>query len=379
MNAKHFIIVVSLFFSLVPSRTDAQAGFNTKWLLEDYSREMFAKNASGFMGPLVIVTNVGANDAFYNSAYVPKTNSFYFDFSARTMFAFVTPSEQTYTSVLPLEIQTYNPYPMLSEQWSRIVQLNLFKEQLQGAANAGLLETRVKTATVFGGQGSSFVIPKEYMKTHTAIDSATLARLPNVYDLTPGINQKFVAAAVPQLTVGSFYSTEALIRYIPPVILDVNIGRVSFFGIALKHAFTNWLQGVPFDAALQVGYQYTTIRNEVGVTKAKLEANTNLYAVNLQASRRWKWFEPYAGVSFESLRSTGSYTFTLPANMKQEIGYDIDPQTVPVTLSDDAVKATLGVTAHVLQFYAFASFGVSKHLIYSGGIGYRFDRSPTAR
>jgi hypothetical protein len=379
MRTKHISLILLLLLVQAMWKTNAQVSFNTKWLLEDYSREMFAKNASGFMGPLVIVTNVGANDAFYNSAYIPKTNGFYFDFSVRTMFAFVSASEQTYTSVLPLELQQNNPYPVLSEQWSRIVQLNLFKQQLQGAADAGLLETRVKTATVFGGQGASFNIPKDYIREHTGIDSATMAGLPDVYDLTPGINQKFVAAAVPQLTVGALYNTEALIRYIPPVILDVNIGKVSFFGIAMKHAFTNWLQDVPCDAALQIGFQYTTIRNEVGVTKAKLESNTNLFAVNLQASRRWQWIEPYIGVSYESLRSTGSYTFTLPANIKQQIGYDIDPQTVPVTLSDDAVKATLGVTAHVFQFYAFASFGVSKHLIYSGGVGYRFDAYPTTR
>ena len=94
--------------------------------------------------------------------------------------------------------------------------------------------------------------------------------------------------------------------------------------------------------------------------------------MNLHASRRFSWVEPYLGVSFETLSSTGSYTFTLPQSIKDEIGYDIDPQTVPVSLSDNALKATLGCTVHLGPMQIFASTGIAKHLIFSGGLAYRF-------
>ncbi len=347
---------------------------DTKALLEDYSRELFSANATGFMSPLVIVSNVGANDAFYNRAFVPKENRFYVDVSVRSMMAWVLDEERSFEAVLPLDDQP-NPHPILSPEWVRVFQLNYFKAQLRGAVAAGELETRVQTATVFGGAGSGFTIPKDYIRENVAgIDSLTLSRLPSQLALTAGTNQDMVVAAVPQITIGSYYSTELLLRYIPPVVFDENVGKFSFYGVAVKHAFTNWLDNPPFDAAVQVGFQHSRITNEVGVTKAKLEASTDLFAINVHASRRWDWIEPYIGFSFESLSSEGSYTFTLPANIKEEIGYDIDPQTVPVSLEDEAIKGTIGVTGHVGSAQIFAGMGIAKHLIFSGGVAWRWNK-----
>ncbi|MBN1448318.1 MAG: hypothetical protein JXA28_10345 [Bacteroidetes bacterium] len=363
---------VLLFLLAVPAVHGQIPREITKGLLEDYSREIFEQNAEGFMSPLVIVANVGANDAFYNHAFVPKENALYFDVSVRSMIAFVLDEERTFTAVLPLARKNYAGAP--PDEQLRGFYLNTFKTLLRDAADAGELETEVVTATVFGGQGNGFVIPKKYLQENASLilDSAILAGLPSQLSLTPGTNQDMVIAAVPQVTIGSWNSTELLLRYIPPVVFDENIGKFSFFGIAAKHAFTNWLDNPPFHAAFQVGFQHSTITNEVGITRAKLEAATDLFAVNLHASRRFRWIEPYVGISFEMLNSDGSYTFTLPQNIKDEIGYDIDPQTVPVTLSDNAFKGTLGVTAHLGPLQAFVSTGIAKHLIFSGGIAYRF-------
>ncbi|MCB2203920.1 hypothetical protein KQI65_04170 [bacterium] len=366
-------LALPILLLMFTASASAQVEIDTKALLEDYSRELFEANAKGFMSPLVIVSNVGANDAFYNSAYVPKENVFYFDISVRSMYATVIDEERTFIGRLPLE-NAENPYPILSEEWQRVLQLNYFKTQLRGAVAAGELQPEVETATVFGGKGAGFNVPKEYLLENVAgIDSATLAGLPSQLPLTDGTNQDFVLAAVPQLTIGSYYSTELLLRYVPPVVFDENVGKFSFFGVAVKHAFTNWIENPPFNAAVQVAFQTSSITNEVGITKAKLEADTDLFAVNLHASRRFfHWLEPYVGISYETLNSEGSYTFTLPQNIKDEIGYDIDPQTVPVSLSDDAVKATIGVTGHLGPMQLFASTGIAKHLIFSGGIAYRF-------
>jgi hypothetical protein len=369
---KFSIGFVALLVTLHCSSVHAQVQLDTKALLEDYSRELFAANATGFMSPLVIVSNVGANDAFYNRAFVPRQNRLYIDVSLRSMLAFVLESERNFIATLPLD-EKPNPHPVFSPEWMRVFQLNYFKAQLRGAVAAGELETEVETATVFGSAGSGFTIPKDYIRENVAgIDSMTLARLPSQLALTPGTNQDLVIAAVPQVTIGALYHSELLLRYIPPVIFDENIGKFSFFGIAVKHAFTNWYANPPFEAAVQIGYQHSTIENEVGLTRAKLEAVTDLFAINLHASKRFSWIEPFIGLSFETLSSEGSYTFTLPQNIKDEIGYDIDPQTVPVTLSDNAVKGTLGVTAHFGPMQVFAGMGIAKHLIFSGGLAWRW-------
>ncbi len=310
------------------------------------------------MGPLVIVANVGANDGFFNSAHVPKENELHFNFSIRTMMAWVRDDQRTYTGTLPLE-----PDPRDDSQ------MQLFKTLLRGAVETGELETSVTSATVFGETGDFFHIPKAYIQQMIPfIPDSILRTLPDSIQLTNGSNQSFVFAGVPQLTIGTFMSTQMLLRYIPPITFDTAVGKFSFFGIALKHAFTNWIHKPLFDAAIQMRYQHSTIDNYVGKTRAHLQATTNMWSVNLHASRRFNFIEPYIGLSYEHLSSTGSYTFTLPKSVVDQIGYDISPQVAHIALSDNAVKLTLGVTGHLGPVEAFISAGISKQFILGAGL-----------
>ena len=141
------LLTFILLTVLLSTTASAQIQIDTKALLEDYSLELFSANAKGFMSPLVIVSNLGANDAFYNRAYVPKRNTLYFDISVRSMVAWVLDEEREFTATLPIDDKP-NPHPILSKEWMRVVQLNYFKTQLRGAVAAGELETQVRTATV---------------------------------------------------------------------------------------------------------------------------------------------------------------------------------------------------------------------------------------
>ena len=338
------------------------AQFDTKKLLEDFSLQLFEANAKGFMSPLVIVANVGANDGFYNSAHVAKENKFHFNFSIRTMSAWVRDDQRTYTGHLPLETDSRDD-----------IQLALFKSLLKGAVTTGELKTDINSATVFGATGEYFKIPKTYIKRNIPwISDSLLRTLPDSIRLTNGTNQTFVFAAVPQLKIGTFMSTEMLLRFIPPVKFDTAVGEFSFFGIAMKHGFTNWIKNSPVDAAIQISYQYSTIENQVGETRAKLEATTKMWSINLHVSRRFGYVEPYIGFSFENLHSNGSYTFTLPKTVVDQIGYDIDPQVAKISLDDNAYKFTIGCTGHVGPVEAYVSAGFSKQFILGAGLGVNF-------
>lgn len=331
-----------------------------KKLLEEYSLQLFGNNASGFMGPLVIVSNVGANHGFFHSASMPKKDQLSFELSIQTVYTTVRDDERTYTGNLPID-------PLETD--SDI--LKLFKQlALQPAARDGKLSRQLTTATVFGGEGSKFGIPKSYL---IFVPDSQLKFLPDTLQLTNGTNQQTVVAALPQLRIGTWKNTDMLLRYVPPVTFDKNVGEFSFFGIALRHGFSNWFRRTYFDAALQVSYQHSTISNVVGTTRAQLDAATDMWSVNLHASRRFGWVEPFVGISYENLSSTGTYRFTLPANIKESIGYDIDPQTAHIALSDHAFKGTVGVTAIVGPVDIFLSTGISKHVIFGGGVSYRLD------
>jgi hypothetical protein len=347
----------------------ARAQFNQatmKELLEQFSLQLFGGNAQGFMGPLVIVSNVGANHGFFNSAHMPKENKLHFQFSIQTVYSWVRDDQRTYVGTIPTDVREGDG-----------LAFQLFKQLcMQPAVANGDMPATLESATVFGGQGSLLPIPKKYLKTYLMLagqDTSALNLLPDVYQLTNGTNQKSVFGLVPQLNIGTFYSTDLLLRYIPPIEFDTAVGAFSFFGVAVRHGFTNWFRRVPFDAAVQVSYQHSSIENEVGLTRAKLAAGTDMFSVNLHASRRFNWFEPYIGVSFEYLHSSGTYTFTLPANMVDDIGYDIDPQTAHIDLSDHAFKLTLGTLYHIGPADVFVSAGISKHFILGGGAAINFD------
>ena len=351
------------------SAQPAQAQFDQaamKELLSEFSLQLFGENAQGFMGPLVIVSNVGANHGFFNSAHMPKENRWHFQFSLQTVYSWVRDDQRTYVGHIPYEVR---PEDGLT--------LQLFKQlAMQPAVANGDMPKDLESATVFGGAGALLPIPKKYLKDYLILlnqDTTVLNLLPDVFPLTSGTNQKNVFGIVPQLNIGTFYSTDMLLRFIPPIEFDTAVGAFTFFGVAVRHGFTNWLQHIPFDAAVQMSYQHSSIENEVGLTRAKLAAKTDMLSVNLHASKRFNWFEPYLGVSFEYLHSSGTYIFTLPANVVDKIGYDIDPQTAHISLTDRALKLTVGTWYHIGPADVFISAGFSKHFILGGGAAINFD------
>lgn len=371
-NQRRIIQVIGwglVLLTLVLYRPASAQNIDTKKLLEDFSLQLFENNAPGFMGPLVIVTNVGANDGFFSSAAIPRTRGtrvdrLDFTFSVRSMMAWVRDDQRSYTGWLPLS-------PKAGDD----DQLQLFKSLLRGAVEADELDPTVTSATVFGSQGGFIRIPKSYIKRAIPfIPDSVLTRLPDSLALTNGTNQNMVIAAVPQLQIGTFLNSQVLLRYIPPVRFDTAVGDFSFFGIALRHSISNWFQHFPVDVAVQASYQHSTIDNVVGATRAILQATTEMYSFNIHASKAFQLsrtvsFEPFLGFSFERLESTGSYTFTLPKSVVDQIGYDISPQKALIALDDNAIKATIGTTWHFGPAELALNVGISKHLLFGAGLG----------
>jgi hypothetical protein len=355
------LLLPALLAPALPQRARAQFTQSTvQHLLEEYSLQLFGENARGFMQPVVVVSNIGSNHGFFHSAAVPKEDGLHLQFSLQSVFAWVNDDDQSYTGHIPYESRATDSDT-----------LKLFKALvLQPAVRDGQLDPEVTSATVFGGPGAFFRIPKGYL---FFLPDSVKALFPDSLQLGNGTNQRYVLAAVPQLQIGTWKHTDMLLRYVPPVTFDTAIGKFSFFGVALRHGFTNWFRSAPVDAAVQVSYQHTTIDNKVGDTRAILAASTDMLSVNVHASRRFAWFEPYMGLSLEYLTSTGSYTFTLPKKVVDQIHYDIAPQRAEIDLDDTAVKLTVGATAHLGGLEAFVSAGISKHFILGAGLAYNFD------
>ena len=62
----------------------------SKALLEEYSLQLFGNNATGYMGPLVVVSNVGAHHGFFHSAKMSKKDELRFEISIPVSYTHLT-------------------------------------------------------------------------------------------------------------------------------------------------------------------------------------------------------------------------------------------------------------------------------------------------
>lgn len=106
--------------------------------------------------------------------------------------------------------------------------------------------------------------------------------------------------AVPEISIGSFYGTRALIRYIVFEIGDSDIGEFSYFGLGAQHSITQWIPDVlPFDMAAGFMIQHFEIDEDL------VDARTAHF--NVTASRDFPLFRPYVGLGVDTIKTTAKY------------------------------------------------------------------------
>ncbi|MBI3259737.1 MAG: hypothetical protein HYZ54_09730, partial [Ignavibacteriae bacterium] len=369
------------------------------------SKELLAPNSGPYLQPLVTTSNAAANSRFFRSAFIPKENKLYFRFGLHSMFGFVRDDQKTYVPKAPrmtisevladkavadYNINILDPSKStvnIKDTAGMIVDIlkYLFDKGLdpkQDSATSGL-KFPSKAATVYGNLDAVFLLNRNYFKEQLTEKDPYLSflyksnvlsqsvkdqlleaidKFPFFFTLPTGGNINSVFAAIPQLEVGSLYGTEMLIRIIPSIKIDKNVGKLSLWGLGLKHSLSQYFDKNPFDAALQVVYQKTHIENTIGVTNAELNSDAKVYDINLQVSKSFKGIiDVYSGLSYEIISINSSYKFYIPVEQQQQLGLlrlvlppevpkveegypgDTKPQTVEYALSDKNVKFIIGV------------------------------------
>jgi len=458
---KLLVIVLSIFaFSNLYSQDDCNcpnANRSSVELTRSISKDIFDLNGVPFMQPLVQAINATSNARFFTTAEVPvKVESPYFRVSLNGMFGSVTDDMRSYVPQLPQEkFEVVKVLPFVSTtsntttqklEISKLDTLNLvrylFKSIVYDGINGtndgtgitkGSLKTPERAATVLGKSDAVFELPQNTMQSiaknrvdflnsdpslralsggNDIINKALqdtinniLAKLPGVFTLPPGGDYRFLAAGVPQLEIGSWYGTEALIRFVPKVNLGTNIGDFAFYGFGLKHNINQYLSNPKeINIAVQAVYQYTDLENSVGVTNSKLKATGNIYNFNVQVSKSIDgWFDIYTGLGYDYLDIDSKFTYTLsqetmvslgliqyntnwdlpptdpnyepkPAKFPASPGYpgDTRPQTTSLSLQESSFKFILGLRKDIGNFAVFFDSNFSKFTVFSGGISYKF-------
>lgn len=425
---KKILITLAIFCIVHPFAIAQTPQYNpvTVDISRKLSKDLLGNNSSGFLTPLVTTSNATANSRFFRSAYIPKkSDKIYFRLGVHGMTGTVRDDQKTFTPTSPVGSKS-DELNRASTAFATLSQTKdttgliygiiryLFASGLEDPTSG--ITFPKSSPTVFGNGTGSLTLNSEYFKKQVqggdpvltfafnqlsaeqqTLILNTLNSLPKSFPLPTGGNISQVYAGVPQLEVGSLFGTELLLRFIPPVQLDKNIGDFSFFGIGLKHSISQYIEDSPLDIAVQGVYQITNIKQIVGVTKAELNADANIYNMNLQFSKKIKnitsWFgdlEVFGGYSYEQFNIESSYTYTLPVTLQKELGLmtdingeivadpangfpgDTQPQVSKGEIKDTNHKGILGIAKPIGQLTIAIDYSVSRFNLLSLGIDYTF-------
>jgi hypothetical protein len=271
--------------------------------------------ARDYLRPGADAVGYSINSGLYNTARVK--NGCHFWAGVRGMWTYVPQQDKSFVPVIPSALTS-----------------------LGYAAPAS-------TATIMGGQGATL---------HSTNPEMPDVKLPN------GLDMPNVYLVVPQVCIGSLMGTELMVRGIPSVTFNTEIGKVSFFGAGLKHSFTNYIP-LPFDIAVMGTIQTFKVAELLTVSNE---------SVNLIASLPLGPLTAFGGVGYENYAINITYRYqppsgtSLPDPLKQ-------PVDVNMNITRRNLRATLGIDFKLIPLVdltADYSFGIQDNFTFGVGVGF---------
>jgi hypothetical protein len=213
-------------------------------------------------------------------------------------------------------------------------------------------------STVFGAEATTTVF------TDLGVGLDTIA-IPPV--LPKGTGLTFFPFLMPQLSIGIYYGSEILIRYIPTFKIPGLDDEVGFYGIGLKEEINElpvpFLNTLPVNIAVQGVYQHLKVGDIV---------SSSALNINLEASKTFTVITPYIGVGWEDAKLRFKYSFSYQepdiTNPTQTITRTINiDKTIP---SENKIRLVAGVTLNLGPLLLNAAYNLSKYSVISGGLGF---------
>lgn len=278
--------------------------------LEVTVQQFSADEVKGYVQPLGDMFGANMNAGLYHSAAMP-TDGFHLRIDIIGMVSMVRDEHRMYDASLPAGF----------------------------VPNGG----SYKTATVFGGRGTTF------KDVNSGLE----------YKGSDGIfSTNIFPLLVPQATIGTFLGTEASIRYIStPPLSGGKLPNSTLWGVGVRHSLSRYFGNKPpIDASLGAFFSSFTVGELLDFRGM---------ALNLQVSKTLLLFTFYGGFAYENSSMMLHYTY--------KAGQLNAPQTVDLQLdggNNFRYTAGLELDLQAIRVYADANFGYVQH--FSGGIGFGF-------
>ena len=196
-------------------------------------------------------------------------------------------------------------------------------------------------------------------------DGGTAFAFPGGFDLNS------FALAAPQLRAGGLFGTELILRYFALDVggsedpedsesSDSSLGKINLFGIGLKHSISQYLpMMIPVD--LSAGFFWQSFSLGENKKGDKLISSKAL-SIGVQASRKMAmFFEPYAGVSYDTHSMNVSYESEATGSTT---AIDIDFE------KDSTMHLTLGLSLEFPVVKGFAEYNIASQNSFAFGLGF---------
>ncbi|KAA3618704.1 MAG: hypothetical protein DWQ05_07000 [Calditrichaeota bacterium] len=269
---------------------------------EDLVSRYTSENGKGYMQPLADAFGATLNSGLYHSAKIPAFG-INVELSIETTTAIITDEQKTFT-----------------------------------ATTEGLFEP-VQTAevpTIFGD-----VEPLEVPGTGGT-----------AYVFPGGFGVKRLPVAVPQLTVGSFMGTQAMLRYMQFDLGD-DFGSLKVLGYGVRHSISQYIPLFPVDIAATFFRQKFELGDIV-------EANATYFGI--QSSLQRSIFEFYAGYGYGKSNLDLRYEFE-GTDGSEEISFELD--------SEGSNRLTFGFGVNLLLFNLHTDFTLGQSNVLGLGVGFK--------
>jgi len=266
-------------------------------------------NAKGYLNPLVDAIGTNLNGGLFHTARIP-VSGFHISLETPVVAVLFADDEATFDAV------TENGFS---------------PEQ---TVDAPTIVGTGEAVIVTGDEGTSFAFPG-------------------------GFDLNSFALAVPQLRIGSYMGTEALVRYIAINTGDVEIGDISLIGFGLRHNINQYF-GEDFPVDLAGGFFWQSFK----MGDDLLEANAMSFGV--QASKRYGTtaaIEPYLGLSLDSFGMDVSYE-SESSGEPEQVDFSFESETsarltLGLSMSYSVVNVNAEYTVAGQNGFAFGlSFGM---------------------
>lgn len=291
--------------------------------ISDVLSKIARDNAEKYIQPAVNALGANLNSGLYHTADVHGILGF--DVGLKAMAVFVPDDQLKFTAVLPDSIQLVAGGPKVATGYPRTYE----------------------TATVWGKQG---------------IDSArsTTGSVP-AFPFPGGVDLKFMLLLVPQASLGLPMGTEVMLRYIPAVEINSSVGKLSFFGVGIRHDIDQYIPipAFPIDIAAQFVYQNLSLKKSEGGNLFDATA----ISLGLQGSKTLVILTLYGGLAYEQAKITiGPYQYTEPFTGAKINVSDFELE------ANNKVRFTLGAAVNLALIKVNVDYSITSTPVLSAGL-----------